>query len=312
MLDNGEQSSDGDLGLPGYENGENDAGGTSPKQVAANRRNAMRSTGPRTSEGKQGSRLNALKYGLRAKEVIIPGQENPKEFEAILRELYEDWKPDGHTERHMVEQIALAEWRLRRVRRAELSEIRKRIMDGTPLDLERIANRIPFSAKRAIERLKCAVEEAIGELESTGTVSQETCDRLDRRIGDKAANPARMLRLLRLDEVVNPVPKPVEDNRPPKGMKPENRAAAREHLENCWKTVERLRRKNHQREKLAGEIEIERLSILNGPESERFQRYETAIKRDMYRAIDQLERLQRRRRGEPTLPAVNVNLSHDD
>ena len=47
-------------------------------------------------------------------------------------------------------------------------------------------------------------------------------------------------------------------------------------------------------------------------ELETIQRYETAIKRDMYRAIDQLEHLQRRRRGEPPPPTVNVNVSNDD
>ena len=64
---------------------------TSVRQIEANRRNALHSTGPTTPEGKQASRLNALKHGLRAKEVTIPGQEDPAEFEVILRELYEDW-----------------------------------------------------------------------------------------------------------------------------------------------------------------------------------------------------------------------------
>jgi hypothetical protein len=57
--------------------------------------------------------------------VIIPGQEDPAELEAISRELCEDWEPYGHTEVQLVEQIGLAEWRLRRVRRAELGEIRR-------------------------------------------------------------------------------------------------------------------------------------------------------------------------------------------
>jgi hypothetical protein len=57
--------------------------------------------------------------------VIIPGQEDPAELEAISRELCEDWESYGHTEVQLVEQIGLAEWRLRRVRRAELGEIRR-------------------------------------------------------------------------------------------------------------------------------------------------------------------------------------------
>src|SRR5208283_3548690 len=109
---------------------------TSVKQIEANRRNALRSTGPTTPEGKQASRLNALKHGLRAKDVIIPGQEEPAEFEVILRELYEDWEPDGHTEVHLVEQIGLAEWRLRRARRAELGEIRRQMASSAASESE--------------------------------------------------------------------------------------------------------------------------------------------------------------------------------
>jgi hypothetical protein len=52
-------------------------------------------------------------------------------------------------------------------------------------------------------------------------------------------------------------------------------------------------------------------AIPSGPGFERLQRYETSIKRDMYRAIDRLELLQRRRKGEPPPPTVNVNVSSD-
>lgn len=57
----------------GPENGENDIGGASPKRLAANRRNAMRSTGLRTPEGKRVSKFNATKDGLRAHEIMTPG-----------------------------------------------------------------------------------------------------------------------------------------------------------------------------------------------------------------------------------------------
>ena len=91
----------------------------------------------------------------------------------------------------------------------------------------------------------------------------------------------------------------------PEGIKPDKKAAAREHLDICWRDVDRLGRKIRQREKLAREIGLQRLSIPSGPELERFQRYETSIKRDMYRAMDQLERLQRRRSGEPPPSTAN-------
>ncbi len=321
MTYDGEKPSDGDLSLPGRENGENDADGTSPKQVAANRRNAMRSTGPRTPKGKEVSKFNATKHGLRASEIVIPGQQDPLEFEALLQELWEDWMPEGRTEISLVTEIAIAQWRLRRAHRAELGEIRNGIVDATARDpAEEIADKNPFTplpevlkkSAKGIGHLKFAVELAMGELERKGTVSRETCDTLDKVFGGEADNPARMLRVWFLDEMSDTLRKSIEDNPLPEGIKPDKKAAAREHLEMCWKDLECLKRRVRQREKLAREIGLQRLSIPNGPELERIQRYETSIKRDLHRTIDLLERLQRRRRGEPAAQTVNVNLSRDD
>ena len=48
---------------------------TSEKKAEANRRNALKSTGPKTPEGKAAVRLNALKHGLRSEEVLLPGED---------------------------------------------------------------------------------------------------------------------------------------------------------------------------------------------------------------------------------------------
>ncbi len=61
----------------------------SQRQMEANRRNAISSTGPRTVEGKARSSRNALKHGIFAQEVVIrdgDGAEDPAEFEALLNE----------------------------------------------------------------------------------------------------------------------------------------------------------------------------------------------------------------------------------
>ncbi len=47
----------------------------SDKQLAANQRNAKLSTGPKTAEGKEAVKYNALKHGLLAKEVLLPGED---------------------------------------------------------------------------------------------------------------------------------------------------------------------------------------------------------------------------------------------
>lgn len=48
---------------------------TSDKKKESNRRNALKSTGPRTPEGKDAVRLNALKHGLLSRETLLPGED---------------------------------------------------------------------------------------------------------------------------------------------------------------------------------------------------------------------------------------------
>jgi hypothetical protein len=53
---------------------------TSEKQARANRRNALKSTGPKTPEGKAAVHHNALRHGLLSRDVLLPGED-----EAALR-----------------------------------------------------------------------------------------------------------------------------------------------------------------------------------------------------------------------------------
>ena len=59
---------------------------TTFRQIAANRRNARKSTGPATEEGKQRSRCNAVRHGLTAETVIgaLEDAEDYQDFEAAI------------------------------------------------------------------------------------------------------------------------------------------------------------------------------------------------------------------------------------
>lgn len=89
------------------------------KQIEANRRNALKSTGPKTQEGRAAVRLNALRYGLRARTVVLPG-ENREEFEKLCENLEAEWQPLTSTEQFYLEQMAVAQWKLTRM---EIGEI---------------------------------------------------------------------------------------------------------------------------------------------------------------------------------------------
>ena len=86
----------------------------SEKQVAANRRNATKSSGPRTKSGKARSSRNALNHGLSAEQVVI-FDEDPAAFEALRGDLYAHFQPSDPVDEALVEQVAACRWRLRRV-----------------------------------------------------------------------------------------------------------------------------------------------------------------------------------------------------
>ena len=86
---------------------------TSLKQIEANRLNALKSTGPRTEEGKQRSRQNALRHGLTA-ETVITALENAADYQAFEADIGADYQPRTATERQLVSRLASLLWRLRR------------------------------------------------------------------------------------------------------------------------------------------------------------------------------------------------------
>ncbi len=93
---------------------------TSAKQIEANRRNSLKSTGPKTAEGKAVASLNNLRHGLRARTVVLPGEKS-EEFHQLCNDLESEWQPQSRTEQFYVEQMAVSQWKLSRVELAEKS-----------------------------------------------------------------------------------------------------------------------------------------------------------------------------------------------
>ena len=73
---------------------------TSPKQIDANRRNALKSTGPITPEGKERSRRNAVRHGLTA-ETVIAVLDNSEDYEMFEAAVISDYNADTVVERQL-------------------------------------------------------------------------------------------------------------------------------------------------------------------------------------------------------------------
>ena len=86
---------------------------TSLKQIEANRRNAQRSRGPITEEGKLQSRCNAVRHGLTA-ETVIGALEDAEDYKAFEAAIIADYDAQSAVERELVLRLASLLWRLRR------------------------------------------------------------------------------------------------------------------------------------------------------------------------------------------------------
>jgi hypothetical protein len=86
----------------------------SEKQLAANRANAAKSTGPRTATGRARSAQNALKHGFAAQSYCLIRGENPESLANLRADLVHTYCPVNHAELLAVERIAFAQWSIER------------------------------------------------------------------------------------------------------------------------------------------------------------------------------------------------------
>ena len=89
-------------------------------QLAANRRNARKSTGPKTDAGKAATSHNAMRHGLRAKDFVCE-HERGAEYAEFAAAMYGDLAPADTVEAQLVDRIVICSWRLQRMSLAETS-----------------------------------------------------------------------------------------------------------------------------------------------------------------------------------------------
>jgi hypothetical protein len=111
----------------------------SDRQIAANRRNAAKSTGPKRKSGKAVVSRNAVRHGLTAQQALVPG-ENEDEFEALVQKLIAEFQPEGEFELQLVERITTSIWRQRRIYRIESEILRAEYFEAELLRLRDLSD----------------------------------------------------------------------------------------------------------------------------------------------------------------------------
>jgi len=99
----------------------------SPARLTANRANALRSTGPRTVEGKERSRGNAYKHGMAGEGVVLPAEEGGQ-VERMVGELEAEFRPATDLDRGLIRRVAVLSTRAERCAARESAAISARVL----------------------------------------------------------------------------------------------------------------------------------------------------------------------------------------
>ena len=269
----------------------------SERKLRANRRNAKLSTGPRDTGN---SKYNALKHGLLSKAAIIrrgEAKEDPLELIALVDALGKDLEPVGTMEEILVDRIAASYWRLRRPQRAEVGEIQAaadRAADDTIIEA---AERLRV-AQDLQPRLKGMLEDLREQIVQRGFVRKDEFAELASVHGINAGMMSTWL----FRSVTLP-----GDARGASG----NDQGESEELA-AWGSVKDVILQKIDKELDGGEAADDALTEWDEREKEtavlscqlpdtavfgNINGYETTIERQMYRALNELKRLQASRIG---------------
>jgi len=115
-------------------------------QINANRKNARKSTGPRTAKGKAAASKNAVKHGLFASDNVV-SCENQADFDRFRAELLAELAPVGLVELMLAERVVSLSWRLKRAER----------MHSQAVD-RLIEYRITDPLAKSVQFLKCEAQ----------------------------------------------------------------------------------------------------------------------------------------------------------
>ena len=289
----------------------------SEKQLAANRNNALKSTGPKTPGGRAASKMNALKNGIFSREVLVRGlnfKENTRELHGLYERFWQEYQPVGPAEEMLVDQIVTAYWRWRRALRAESGEIVLGV-DAGHWKRSHQDPQLQVLLWRASGDPECAMHDsAMGNrmladwlrklrarVEKEGELTEAALQEFG--YGNKRYGISAELDKLRLRLAQN------SNGADETTRREENKKQALSHIDRELMMLS-WHKSNCEKHEAAEEEARQATAVLPAPEVlDKILRYEAQLHRQMYRAMSQLERLQRMRHGEAVPPPMTMEVS---
>jgi hypothetical protein len=152
-------------------------------QIEANRRNAQKSTGPTSEEGKTKSSQNALKLGLFTEQVLLPGEDG-EQLQKVRDGIFARLKPADALEELYADRVVVASWRLRRalageLRTFELIRIDAKCDGPATLGCHETALKHLGNLQRHIASLERGIDRASAELHRLQKARREADERGD-------------------------------------------------------------------------------------------------------------------------------------
>jgi hypothetical protein len=297
---------------------------TTERQLAANRQNAQRSTGPRTAQGKASAIRNNTRHGLRATTPVIPRLESLEAWEQHRAATIAGLAPATALEEALAERVALILWRLDRVARYErdvTSQSRDRTIadlaagadddddaDANAEDTDRdlVAVRRRYNEARRRARVLASLDDRLADAHLTGKDAASALDAIGEQIPgfnvDAFYAPEIVPNRLEFDAVpdwtVDRLLRFVaaiaaDNNRDPDDLRADALAEARRQHRAERIAYRRLTRQLR---------DLRRQRILPQPPNlDQVVRYETHLMRQLSRTLGHLKQLQHTR-AQPPLP----------
>ncbi len=252
-------------------------------QIKANQQNAKKSTGPKTVEGKQRSRMNAMTHGIFAQIPILPGEDR-ENLTALADAINQTYKPQDVMEVILVERIIVASFRQIRLREVEAAHIKINMSEERLLDSVISSLQIPFFERFTFNDLSPEKEEhyqfflrVIEEFKMQGDAY------LDLSL-DMIKNKMPYAFML-----LEQKPKDYKSTWEILISKPESiRFAMKEIKENVTAYLEK-NKFAHTAFYLLEDIKITQ-RLPSGREMEKFNKYQTQFDNDLYRAMNQFHK----------------------
>jgi len=299
----------------------------SEKQLEANKVNAQKG-GVKTKEGKAIVKYNALKHGLLAKEAVITvgeGAENPEEFNACLNDLKAQLDPEGTLEEILVEKVAVAYWRLRRAYRYEVGLIRQELDTAIDDFYDETVEYGDKKINKTDEEIDQEIEQEKEELKNWKKYHGRLCNM--RKNGKPLKDtfeldgPWEWLH----DKTSYLLPRDEEgeitiwaSDKLTEFLKDSaswtDKEVWDELIEVCEEKVKEITeevvdlRKQKEKNRLKLQVIRKLGGVPSKGELDRLLRYEGTIERQLYKAMNQLERLQRMRAGDNVPAPVEVDV----